>query len=111
VERLGPIVQGAGSFIALLTGVTAAAVLWDDAMSAEPLNLVLEHLRAMRADLSEIRDAQREHGHRLYRMETDLTGLRRDQANDAEGVAHVNARLDRLREDVDRIRRRLDLQD
>ena len=80
-------------------------------MSAEPLNLVLEHLRAMRGDLSEIRESQREHGHRLYRMETELAGLRRDQANDAEGAAHLNARLDRLRDDVDRIKRRLELQE
>ncbi|MBF0335630.1 MAG: hypothetical protein HQL40_18635 [Alphaproteobacteria bacterium] len=80
-------------------------------MPDEPANLILEHLRAIRADMAEMREMQREHGHRLYRIETGLAGLRREQAADAEGVAHVEARLDRLREEVDRIKRRLDIGD
>jgi hypothetical protein len=74
-------------------------------------NLVLEHLRAIRADLTEMRDMQREHGLRLTRIETAVVGLRRDQAADAETVVHFETRLDRLRDDVERIKRRLDIQD
>lgn len=80
-------------------------------MSDEPANLVLEFLRAMRGDISEIRNSLRDHGHRLNRIEIGIAGLRRDQAQDAEHVAHVEVDLDSLRERVARIEARLDIQD
>lgn len=80
-------------------------------MADDPTNLVLEHLRAIRSDLAELREGQREHGHRLNRIEMMVAGLRREPAGDAETVAHLEARLDRLREDIDRIKRRLDITD
>ncbi len=72
-------------------------------------NLVLEHLRAIRGDIAGVRDVLSEHGLRLSRIEGSVAGLRREQAGDAEAVAHLEARVDRLFEDIDRIKRRLDL--
>lgn len=80
-------------------------------MSEEPENLVLTYLRALRADNAEIKETLREHGYRLTRIEGSVAGLRREQAGDAESVAHLEARLDGLRDDVNRIKRRLDLVD
>jgi hypothetical protein len=65
----------------------------------------------VRTDLREVKEVLREQGHRLGRIETGLAGLRRDQADDAAGVAEMGQRLDRLAEKVDRIERRLDLSD
>ncbi|MEI7607781.1 MAG: hypothetical protein WCJ64_10395 [Rhodospirillaceae bacterium] len=80
-------------------------------MTEEPENLVLTYLRALRADISDIKETQREHGYRLTRIEGSIAGLRRDQAGDAETVAHLGARIDGLRDDVNRIKRRLDIID
>ena len=80
-------------------------------MSDDPTDLVLEPLRAIRSDLSDVRETLREHGHRVNRIELGLAGLRRDQALDAEQSAHVEARLDRLGERIGRIEERLDLKD
>jgi len=74
-------------------------------------NLVLEHLRAIRSDLREMRGAMQEQGPRLTRMEIGLAGLRRDQGADAGGVAEMGLRIDRLVEQVQRIEARLDLAD
>lgn len=79
-------------------------------MTGEAENLVLEHLRAIRATLAD-------HGHLLQQHSVRFTelaaaaGLRRDQALDAEAGAHLAARVDRLRDDVERIKRRLDIVD
>ncbi len=80
-------------------------------MSDELPNLVLEHLRAIRGDIVSIREDIREI--KIFQGETTraILSLRRDQVNDAEAVAHFQVRFDRLREDVDRIKRRLDLAD
>jgi hypothetical protein len=76
---------------------------------SEPDNLVLELLRGIRSDLSGQGDLLREHGIRLTEIASAVAGLRRDQAFDAETSAHLAARVDKLRDDVDRIKRRLDL--
>lgn len=80
-------------------------------MVEEATNLVLEHLRAIRSDVHEIKTVQQEHGHRLTRLEIGIAALRRDQASDAENVAHLGARVDHLTEEVSRIKRRLDIID
>ncbi|HMG51491.1 MAG TPA: hypothetical protein VK597_12870 [Inquilinus sp.] len=78
-------------------------------MSEGTDNLVPDLLRAVRADVSAIRETLGEHGHRLYRIETGLAGVRREVAGDAEDIAHLGARIDRLREELDQIKRRLDI--
>jgi len=67
-------------------------------------NLVLEHLRAIRA-------TQTNHSHqldmvqlRLGSLETQVSGLRND-------FARLEVRFDRLEQRVERIERRLDLSD
>ena len=80
-------------------------------MAEDPANLILEHLRAVRGDLHEMKDMLREHGHRLTRIETSIAGLRREQASDAVNVAHLEARIDRLTDEITRIKRRLDIVD
>ena len=74
-------------------------------------NLVLEHLRSLRADMADVRETLKEHGIRLTEIAGSVAGSRRDQALDAEASAHLAARVDRLREKVERIERRLDLTD
>jgi hypothetical protein len=78
-------------------------------MTADAENLVLEHLRVIRSDINDVRQTQKEHGIRLTEIAGSVAGLRRDQALDAEAAAHLTARFDRLRDEVDRIKRRLDL--
>lgn len=78
-------------------------------MPEDTNNLVLEHLRDVRADLRYMRDSLREQGSRLTRIELGLAGLRRDQGSDAGGVAEMGLRLDRLTDQIHRIERRLDI--
>jgi len=68
-------------------------------------------LRAIRSDVAAIRETQEEHGQRLNRIEAAIAGVRRDQASDAENVAHHSMRIDRLSERLDKIERRLELSD
>jgi hypothetical protein len=78
-------------------------------MSDEPINLVLEHLRALRADISTMRETQLEHGIELNRLEESLAGVKRDIALHAEQLAHVEVRLDQVRSEMGLIKRRLEL--
>jgi hypothetical protein len=80
-------------------------------MVDDPTNLVLEHLPAIRADLHEIKTVQKEHGHQLTRLEIGVAGLTREQAGDAENVAYMEARMDKLHDEIERIKRRLEIID
>lgn len=80
-------------------------------MADDVNNLVLEHLRVIRAGLRDVRDTMLEQGNRLTRMEIGLAGLRRDQGTDAGGAAELGLRLDRMADTVRRIENRLDLVD
>lgn len=72
-------------------------------------NLVLEHLRHIRAAIDRVENTQLDHGHRLNRIESSMARLRHEKADDAESLAHLQAQFDRLREELERIKRRLDL--
>ena len=72
-------------------------------------NLILEHLRAIRADISGIKDDVREIKQRLTSLEAAVAGLRRDNANLYGDMADHHTRYDRLAERMERIERRLDL--
>lgn len=74
-------------------------------------NLILEHLRGIRADIGGIKDDVREIKQRLTSLEAAVVGLRRDNANLYGDVIDQQARYDRLAERVERIERRLDLAD
>jgi hypothetical protein len=70
-------------------------------MSEDTPNLVLEHLRAIRAGLHEIREEQREQGGLLGSIERGISHLTRE-------IAEMGLRLDRMHDRLDWIERRLD---
>ena len=57
-------------------------------------NLVLEHLRAIRIDVSAIKDDVREIKHRRTSLEGAVAGLKRDQAASYADTADQHARYD-----------------
>lgn len=71
--------------------------------------LLLEHLKRIQADLASIKATLAEHTARFGRLEVSIAGLRRDLAHGEEGSAEMSVRLDRLKERVERIERRLEL--
>ena len=78
-------------------------------MTDEPINLVLEHLAALRADLGSMRETQIEHGMKLNRLEESLAGVKRGIALHAAHLARVEAHLDQIRGDIGLLERRLQL--
>jgi predicted trehalose synthase len=80
-------------------------------MSDNVENLLLEHLRAIRTDLAGLREDLRELKTRQTETHTAVLGLRRDQIHDAETTAHIQSKMDRFDERIDRIERRLDLRE
>ena len=72
-------------------------------------NLMLEHLKAIRADISVIKSDIKEHTHRLGRIEVSISGLRRDMALSDETTAEQSVRMDRMNDRIERIERRLEL--
>lgn len=80
-------------------------------MAEEINSLVLEHLRAIRTDIRDIKETLRDQGHLFGRLEISLASMRREQSGDAENVALMGLRVDRLVEDVERIKHRLELVD
>lgn len=67
-------------------------------------NVVLEHLRAIRADNAEVKATLREHGSRLTSIDLGLASLHGDYAGQS-------LRIDRLSDRVERIEVRLGLTD
>jgi predicted nucleic acid-binding Zn-ribbon protein len=80
-------------------------------MSSEPENLVLTYLRRLDAKVDRLAETMTEHGRRLARIEVEVARGRRDQAADAQVVVDIQVQVDRLREEIDRINRRLDIVD
>lgn len=74
-------------------------------------DILIQNLRVIHADVTETRDVQREQGTRLYRIETGIAALRRQQTGDAYAVAGLESRFDRLRAEVDRLKSRLNIDD
>ena len=74
-------------------------------------NLVLEILRAMRADLREVKEKQREHDRRFSRIDAELLAIRRQAVIDAEARIELQGQFEGLRDRLDRIERRLELSD
>jgi uncharacterized coiled-coil protein SlyX len=67
-------------------------------------NLVLEHLRAIRA-------TQAQHGERLTQIEVQQTAVGQQLAGLAVAVYGGQGRLDKIEQRLERIERRLDLID
>lgn len=72
-------------------------------------NLMLEHLKAIRADISSIKADLKENTTRLGRIEVGVAGLRRDIAHNEEATAEQSIRIDRMAERIERIERRLEI--
>jgi len=71
-------------------------------------NLVLEHLRALRAGQDRIENELQDIKGRLSAVETGLNGVRRDLVALAEADVRLQITVDRLGERSDRIERRLE---
>jgi hypothetical protein len=80
-------------------------------MADEPISLPNERLNRFEDKLDLILEMLRELQVRQNDTRASVVGLRRDQAHDAEVVAHVQTRLDSLAAKIERIERRLDLKD
>jgi hypothetical protein len=73
-------------------------------MTAEIENLVLEHLRAMRADIAEIKD-------RLSHVDLNLATLGQQVGALTTAVYSGKSELDGFRRRIERIEKRLELTD
>ena len=80
-------------------------------MADEPENLVLVYLRRIDSKVDAIAVDVRELKERQSAVEYGLSGVRRDVAALSETDARLQAGMDRLRDEVSRINRRLDLVD
>ena len=74
-------------------------------------NLVLENLRAIRADIAAVKEDTREIKARLAVVESGVAGLRRDNGDFASSIAAQHLSYDRLTDRVERIEQRLNLAD
>ena len=72
-------------------------------------NLVIEHLKALRTEVSGMRTDLKENTLRLGRLEIAVASHRRDVAHAEETGAEQGVRIDRLHERIERIERRLDI--
>ncbi len=72
-------------------------------------NLLLEHMKRFQATLDSVQRDIRELKIRQSETHTAVLALRRDQVTDAEAAAHLQAQIDRFGDRLDRIERRLDL--
>ncbi len=73
-------------------------------------NLLLEHLKRMQADLAGSRERDQEILIRLSRIESGLARITRDQASDYSETVEDRHALDRIKERLERIEKRLELQ-
>ncbi|MBI3156770.1 MAG: hypothetical protein HYZ20_15380 [Burkholderiales bacterium] len=74
-------------------------------------NLVLEHLKAIRADLGDLRREVREVKSRLASLEGQVVQMHKSVAFIHEDLAGLNLRIDGLSDRVEKIERRLDLRE
>jgi polyhydroxyalkanoate synthesis regulator phasin len=75
-------------------------------MAEEPINLVLEILRAVRASQTRIEEDSRDLQHRMSTLEQQVGVM---IASEMSHYASVSMRLDRLTDRVERIERRLEI--
>lgn len=80
-------------------------------MSENVENLLLEHLRALRAGQERMESDLNEIKHRLLGVETGLVGLRRDGTATQEDVYRQQGAIDGIKDRLTRIERRLELRD
>ncbi|KAF1048720.1 hypothetical protein [Xylophilus sp.] len=74
-------------------------------------NLLIEHLKRFQAGQDRIERKLDEVVQCIGHLEVSVAGLGRDFAHGEESDASISVRIDRVAERVDRIERRLELQD
>ena len=72
-------------------------------------NIVLEHLKAIRAEQASARDRDSELLRRLAHLETMIARIGRDQAQAVTEQVDDRHTIDRLQERIERIERRLEI--
>jgi hypothetical protein len=72
-------------------------------------NIILEHLKAIRAELAEIKADTSDIKLRLHSVDTSVIELRRNDVHLFEDDARQQVSLDKLLERIQRIEKRLDL--
>jgi septal ring factor EnvC (AmiA/AmiB activator) len=77
-------------------------------MAADIENLVLEQLRAIRAEIASVKEDTREIKSRLIIVESGIASLRRDGGDFAASIADQHLRYDRLNDRIDRIEKHLE---
>ena len=78
---------------------------------APDLSLLLELMKNLQEQQRETRSDLREIMHRITALDLGQAGIRRDLAQLAETDGRIQASLDRMADRVERIERRLDLND
>ena len=78
-------------------------------MSENFENLILEHLRGMRASQERVEHELREIKNRITSVEAGVAGIRRDAAHDNDKIVQQQIGLDQLNERIERIEKRLEL--
>lgn len=74
-------------------------------------DLVLEQLRAVRADIASVKDDTREIKSRLTSVEQGIAALRKESAGNYGDIIDTHQRYDRLAERIEKIERRLQTAD
>lgn len=72
-------------------------------------NLLLEHLRGLRAGQVRLESEMREVSARLTRLEASTTAGRRDSAQNYEEIIRQQSSIDQIKARIDRIERRLEI--
>jgi hypothetical protein len=83
--------------------------LEEPTMTENVENLVLEQLRAIRADIGELKENDKEMLQRLARLEMGQANINHGLAFAQDTSAEQSLRYDRLKERIERIERRLEL--
>ncbi|MDR0576772.1 MAG: hypothetical protein LBI87_04405 [Candidatus Accumulibacter sp.] len=72
-------------------------------------NLMLEHVKRIQAELSAARDRDVEIMSRLANIEEGIARIARNESGNYSEIVHDRHVVDRLKERIDRIERRLEL--
>ena len=70
-------------------------------MMAEPENLMLEHLRAIRGDMAKLADSMRTMSSEMTAIRQHLSGIVTIQEHDHGDIAAIKVRLDRIEKRLD----------
>jgi septal ring factor EnvC (AmiA/AmiB activator) len=72
-------------------------------------NLILEHLRGLRAGQDRLESEMREVAARLTSLEASTAAGRRDSAHNYEEIIRQQSSIDQIKARIDRIERRLEI--